>query len=802
MLLQQITLNNIRSYTNQTIIFPEGSILLSGDIGVGKSSLLLAIEFALFGSSRSNLPAESLLRKGSTNGSVELHFLLEKQKIIIKRNLKKDKDSIKQLSGHIIINDLKKELTPVELKAEIINLLGYPEDLISKNKNYIFRYTVYTPQEGMKLILYESSEIRQDVLRRIFNIDKYKKIRENLQVYLRQMRTNIAILKTKIEPLEETDELLKKLTFEKESIQKSLGIIKPQLENIQKNKENLQLEIEHLEKEHKLFQELKQQRETNFIIIKEKKEQILSLEQKDELITLKIVDLQVPLGRSLEQIKEDIRKIDEDKNELLTKKTTLQEKLNLLQQQIQESKQDLSKSENTHIIIKEKEEEKLKLKEIVHKKNEFTDQKNKLKELIEQTFVSITKNKTFREQAQEIQIKVNSLDNCPSCLQLVSSEHKLKITTQQQEKLSFAEKVLTELAEKRSELEEKNNLLEKELEEISKKENLLLKIKLELQQLYEDSKKMIQKRENLKSKIQENNLLMQELVIVQNKEKNYILENKKQELQKILDALSNKQFLEKQSQELELQIKHNKQLLLSLNTKLEEIILKLKDKKDCLHLINEKRSVLTKIIDEEKEQAVKKASLQTQLNSLTLQENDLQIKFDLLTKEKNKSIKLKKLHHWLEDFFSPLTHTIEKQIMVNIHYVFNQVFQEWFSILIDDDNMNARIDDSFTPVIEQNGYEVLFTNLSGGEKTSAALAYRLALNRVINEVIHTIKTKDLLILDEPTDGFSYEQLDKIRNVLEKLQLQQTIIVSHESKIESFVENVIRVGKNGSISLVN
>ena len=72
---------------------------------------------------------------------------------------------------------------------------------------------------------------------------------------------------------------------------------------------------------------------------------------------------------------------------------------------------------------------------------------------------------------------------------------------------------------------------------------------------------------------------------------------------------------------------------------------------------------------------------------------------------------------------------------------------------------------------------------------------------MINDVIHTINTKDLLILDEPTDGFSTEQLDKVRDVLEKLNLRQTIIVSHESKIESFVENTIRISKDNHASFV-
>ena len=57
-----------------------------------------------------------------------------------------------------------------------------------------------------------------------------------------------------------------------------------------------------------------------------------------------------------------------------------------------------------------------------------------------------------------------------------------------------------------------------------------------------------------------------------------------------------------------------------------------------------------------------------------------------------------------------------------------------------------------------------------GRQTRRALAYRLALNRVINDIITDIKTRNLLILDEPTDGFSTEQLDKLRTVLEELNI--------------------------------
>jgi exonuclease SbcC len=117
------------------------------------------------------------------------------------------------------------------------------------------------------------------------------------------------------------------------------------------------------------------------------------------------------------------------------------------------------------------------------------------------------------------------------------------------------------------------------------------------------------------------------------------------------------------------------------------------------------------------------------------------------------------------------------------------------------DFFNVRLSEDFTPIIEQQDYELDYAYLSGGERTAIALAYRLALNQVINSFLSKIKTKDLVILDEPTDGFSDQQLDKMRGVLEELNVSQLIIVSHEQKIESFVENVIRFKKENGKSMI-
>jgi exonuclease SbcC len=59
----------------------------------------------------------------------------------------------------------------------------------------------------------------------------------------------------------------------------------------------------------------------------------------------------------------------------------------------------------------------------------------------------------------------------------------------------------------------------------------------------------------------------------------------------------------------------------------------------------------------------------------------------------------------------------------------------------------------------------------------------------------------LLILDEPTDGFSKEQLFKIRDILKELECPQIVIVSHEKELESFADQVFRVTKTNGTSSV-
>ncbi|NPA38823.1 MAG: SMC family ATPase, partial [Candidatus Nanohaloarchaeota archaeon] len=188
-------------------------------------------------------------------------------------------------------------------------------------------------------------------------------------------------------------------------------------------------------------------------------------------------------------------------------------------------------------------------------------------------------------------------------------------------------------------------------------------------------------------------------------------------------------------------------------------------------------------------------------------EIDKQILLLQAEKEKKEKVmkkkeKLEQIVHFLESKFIPLIDSIEKKVMSSINMQFNAYFKEWFEQLLEHTDLRADIDETFTPVIKQEGgYTIDYVHLSGGEKTSVALAYRLALNKIMNQLIDTIQTKDLLILDEPTDGFSSEQIQNMRELLEKLNLKQIIIVSHEEMVKDIADHIIKLKKiNGATQI--
>ena len=178
MILESIELKNIRSYNEQKIEFPTGITLFQGGMGSGKSTILMAVEFALFGTGSQKGP--TLLSTKAKDGSVILKFAVDGQNYEVKRELERTTKSVRQhpKNCHLKIGNEIQPFSPSELKHEILKILRFNEPDAANAQSKIYRYAVFTPQEEMKYILYDSDK-RQETIRRAFGVEDYKNAKEN-----------------------------------------------------------------------------------------------------------------------------------------------------------------------------------------------------------------------------------------------------------------------------------------------------------------------------------------------------------------------------------------------------------------------------------------------------------------------------------------------------------------------------------------------------------------------------------------------------------------------------------------------
>lgn len=838
MKLLALEMLNIRSYQHQKIDFPEGSFLLSGDIGFGKSTILLAIEFALFG--LGDILASSLLRRGEREGMVRLEFELEGKEIIVGRSLQKKGEAISQITGYISIDGNRKEMTPSELKSEILSLLGYPKGLSSKQKNPIYRYTVYTPQEEMKQILLSKRDDRMEILRRIFGIDRYKTIRDNSNNLRLELKRNASSYELLSKGLNEKNQELKIIFGKKEKLTSEITEIKKFLQSLNIKEITIMKKSEEIEEKFKQFQniskevaakegELKSYNQ-NLSTLEQKIKQILedkeeidiekkiSSIEKDIKIILdnlkkskekkeKLINCNILIGKLEVELSEKKEFLDKISKEIKLKKDSISALKGNYDRTIDEIRNEISGiQKNIEDIYQRKEGSNKEIDTLIKSKERYN---TKISEYKEQNSIVMGNLRSLESDLLSLR-NLKGIGLCPLCKQNISEDHRqneikriekevndFKITSNGTNKL--IKKVETKLKEIDIEIDNKSkNIIASEKDKIVTLERLINDT---------DSFTILSKElNNLNSQISP----LEE-----------IINNRSQKQKQILAEIEILVPIESEIDELEKRKDYSLELIgkykEALNIKKDMEILKTKKNNLLVTISNLKENLKQFLgIDDEKqaisqelkkitEEKIKKEREEAEkLKEIELLGSDfLRVSKEIDEKKKYLRIseKLQKISNWLDNYFISLMETIEKEFMESLRMQFESYFSKWLENLLEGNEIEVSIDEDFTPVLRQEGFDAEYESLSGGERTSVALAYRLALNRIINNLVDEIKTQDIIILDEPTDGFSRKQMDRVRDVLDMLGMNQVIIVSHEPEIEGYVDHVLRVTKRDGVSRV-
>ncbi len=681
MLLKRLIIENIRSYEKQEIVFPAGSILLSGDIGSGKTTILLAVEFALFGLEPGQ-KGTSILRNGTDEGKVILEFDLEEKEIVIERTLTRGKKSITQDFCSITIDNERFEGSVTEVKNKMLNLLNYPLEF-AKKTNLLYKFTVYTPQEEMKQIILEPGDIRLNTLRHVFGIDKYKRIEENTNILSSRLREKIRISEG--------------MTF-----------------NLDKDREMLQ------------------QKRDNVILLKESQKKII--EEYEKAIEFRVLKEQ------------DIKEVGEKIDEKRTLETEKAKSDILIHEKSQQVKTLHNVIRSLNLQIEESKKISFNNEEFINIDERIDFQQNKedgmQKEYI-QIISKINSELSRKRETENLKNKISVLNKCPTCLQEVSDQYKRNIFIKTDDEIQNLQKTINDLALRKNQLTEQIDSVKKTKEEFKKRKSELELLRIKLETLKEKEARILETERQISS------------------------------IEKDLEILN----------------KHVKSIESSVA-----------DYSKFDLIFQQKNKELTEAKLLESKTAIRNAEINKEMQFLEQQIKEKKDEIDRKEELKKKNEKIKELEFWICEKFINLVLFTEKQVMLTLKEKFSKLFSKWFSMLVSD-SLSARLDDDFSPMIEHQDYELDYSFLSGGERTAIALAYRLSLNQVINSLLSNIKTRNLVILDEPTEGFSSSQLDKMKEVFNELNTKQLILVSHEQKMEDFVDNIIRFSKERGITSV-
>ena len=409
MKIESITIDNIRSYEETTIDFDDGLLLIHGDNGSGKSSLLGSIFGGLYLSNvldymDSDLTLDTLVRRTETSGKISLTFSVGKDEYTVtwKISVSEDSDNDRTASTKecVLVGDEIDE--PIEGVKSVDNAV---QEIIGMGPES-FINSVYVQQGDITRMVDADDEKRREIIDGLLGLSK-------LDTYIERMdevRKEFGAQKRKnSDLLEEKERQLKKYDDEEE-IQEKLDKLRTQKDEKSALKEKIVGKIDSkkeeitnikskIEKQEELLQQFESAK-NKFESEKQTKEE-LEKKQKEEESVKKIHEKEQDTIRELIENKCDELGIDVDKS---TIETTLEE----YKEELADINLNITELENSDLrSVKENISQS---EEMIDKYKENIDKKSSKKSDIEANISSIEKEyQQTTDELKDIESKIHKL---------------------------------------------------------------------------------------------------------------------------------------------------------------------------------------------------------------------------------------------------------------------------------------------------------------------------------------------------------------------------------------------------------
>jgi exonuclease SbcC len=240
--------------------------------------------------------------------------------------------------------------------------------------------------------------------------------------------------------------------------------------------------------------------------------------------------------------------------------------------------------------------------------------------------------------------------------------------------------------------------------------------------------------------------------------------------------------LETQKETLLFEISSSKELLEQLEAEYIEV-----SKKYSHDEHSQKRNQLPLLIH-------KTAQLESEIKHIETQQNQWSIELERLSEVKRRQVermserdKLRELQE-LADFIRECLRKagphITEAYLHTVSLEANQLYRE----ISGNSLVSLRWELDYEIVLEEEGRDRLFHNLSGGEQMAAALSVRLALLKEFSEL-------RFAFFDEPTTNMDEERRRNLAQQIGRIKdFEQLFIITHDDSFEGFTDNIIQLPK--------
>lgn len=759
-------------------------IVFAGDIGSGKTSLLMAIEFALFGTTREIkrkiLKKEDLINDFCDTAYVVLLLDNEGKKVRIERLLTRGK----RTKTRVVYE--KGELFDELANEYLSNLLDISLDEFSKQ--------IAVTHFDLQDLIYGSPASRSVTIDRLLGIDVVERIFRSIQLgniekYEREFYDKIRNIKYRLSIVN------KELISEEEA--KSLVIeldkLREEKERLKKMLEELGKEYEDLKDKEKRYRELKDSETRLLSIIDHYKQMLKNMGQMDvsyviyerirhglikaleELFLEKDKDEianyvldKGKIGIFLKLCKKKIDIIDNEREKLVKEINELAAEKEYKFRRIRDLERELGR---LSLLSEEFESYNERLNELIDKYGDEDDLRRKINELnieIEKEKARMAEVKCILMLQKRILEQQNNAEvSCPVC----GCSNVLKDDIRKLYE-SYIGKYSVSFEENIEELQRERDKLEEVLREIKLlKEKVVMgseaKVRFEkLEQSYSDlSNELRELEENiemLEGKIEKITILLRNI----NK-----LVTRAESIQKVEDIRDKVSEYEKKLDRIRGEL-----LSLGFDGKYyRNIYEKYMETKSNIDTIRMKIEMLEEKLSEYRESMFLKKELEKELNSLVLKHT--------------KIIDFKRRLTNIRNIFRFLQIELRKKMLERINRSMNEIFRKIY-IFDDYDAIELRLKTTESAPYRRSLYEiyahrkrddnwVLVSNrMSDGQKIIVALCLVVALSKLYN---HNI---GFLILDEPVPNVDNNTRSIVYNVLSKeLNIGQIIMATQH--IEGF-----------------